>query len=60
MNHPKWFSTDPDIKICDVALFLKQDGVLSNSYQYGMINEIVPSKGGIIRKMIILQYVIWS
>ena len=31
MNHPKWFSTDHDIKICDVVLFLKQDWVFSNS-----------------------------
>ena len=23
MNHPKWFSTDHDIKICDAVLFLK-------------------------------------
>ena len=50
---PKWFSTDHDIKICDVVLFLKQDGVLSNSYQYGMVNEIVPSKDGIICKVIV-------
>ena len=53
MNHPKWFSTDHDIKICDVVLFLKQDGVLSNSYQYGMVNEIAPSTDGIIHKVIV-------
>ena len=53
MNHPKWFSTDHDIKTFDVLLFLKQDGVLSNSYQDGMVNEIVPIKGGIIRKVIV-------
>ena len=53
MNHPKWFSADHDIKICDVVLLLKQDEVLSNSYQYGMINEIGPSKDGVIRKVIV-------
>ena len=26
-------------------------GVLSSSYQYGMVNKVVPSKDGIIRKM---------
>ena len=51
MNHPKWFSTDHDIKICDIVLFLKQDGVLKNSYQYGIVNEILPSNNGIIRKV---------
>ena len=34
---------------------LKQDEVLSNSYQYGIVNKVVPSKDGIIRK-IILRY----
>ena len=52
MNHPKWFSTDYDIKICDAVLLLKQDGVLSNSYHYGMVNEIVTCKDGVIRKVI--------
>ena len=55
MNHPKWFSTDHDINICDVVLFLKQDEVLYNSYQYDMVNEIVPSKDRVIRK-VLLRY----
>ena len=53
MNYPKLFSTDNDIKVCDVALFLKQDGVLSSSCQYDKVNEIAPSSDGIIRKMIV-------
>ena len=53
MNHPKWFSTDHDIKNCDAVLFLKQDGVLSSSHLYGMVNGIVPSKDGIICKVIV-------
>ena len=43
MNCPKWFSTAHDIKICDVVLFLKQDGV----------NKIVLSKDGVICKVIV-------
>ena len=53
MNHPKWFSIDHGIKMCDVVLFLKQDGVLSNSYHYSMVNSIVTSKDGVIRKVIV-------
>ena len=53
MNYPKLFSTDNDIKVCDVALFLKQDGALSSSCQYDKVNEIAPSSDGIIRKMIV-------
>ena len=55
MNYPKWVSTYHDIKICYVVLFLKQDGVLSNSYQYGMVSGIVPSKDGVIHKVTV-QY----
>ena len=52
MNHPKWFCPDCDIKLYDVVLFFKQDGVLTNTYQYGisMINKIAPSKDSVIRK----------
>ena len=28
-------------------------GVLSNSYQYGMVHKIVPSNDGVIRKVIV-------
>ena len=52
-NHSEWFSLDHDIKIRGVALFLKHDGVLSSSCQYGMVNEIVPSKYVVICKVIV-------
>ena len=32
---------------------MKQDVILSSSYQYGMVNKIVPSKDGVIRKGIV-------
>ena len=53
MNHPEWFSKDYDVKICDDVLFWKQDGALSNSYHYSMVNEIVTSKVGVIRKVVV-------
>ena len=55
LNHPKRFCPDCDIELYDVVLFLKQDGVLSNNYQYGigMINKIVPRKGSVIWKTVI-------
>ena len=58
MNRPKWFSADHGIKICGVVLFLKQDRVLINSYQYGIVNEVVPSKDGVIRKVIVCDLVL--
>ena len=53
MNHTKGISTNLDIKICNVVIFLKQDLILSNSYQYSIVNKIVPSKDGVIRKGIV-------
>ena len=36
------------------TLFLKQEGsTISNNYQYGMIHEIIQSKDGIIRKVVV-------
>ena len=50
MNQQKWYKTD-DIKVGDVVLFLKQDSIMSKTYQYGIIEEITPSKDDIIRKV---------
>ena len=54
LQQPKWFRNDSDIKICDIVLFLKQeDSIVSNTYQYGMIDKIIPSRDGIIRKAVV-------
>jgi len=34
---PKWFSSDRDVKVGDVILFLKQSSVLCSTYQLGII-----------------------
>ena len=53
MHQPKWFQSDRDIKICDVVLFIKKEGSISSTYQYGMVHEIIPSKDGLIRKVVV-------
>ena len=53
MHQPKWFQSDRDLKICDIVLFTKKDGTLQSTYHYGMVNEIHPSKDGVIRKVVI-------
>ena len=35
MHQPKCFDTEHDVKKDDVVLFLKQDGVFKNIYQFG-------------------------
>jgi len=51
MYQPKWFNTSYDIQVGDIVLFLKQDNVLCNKYQYGMVKSCTPDKDGRIRKV---------
>ena len=52
MEQPKWFCSDRDLKICDVVLFIKNEGSLVNAYQYGMVHEIELSRDGLIQKVV--------
>ena len=37
MHHPKWYNSGYQLNEGDIVLFLKQESVLSNTYQYGMV-----------------------
>ena len=39
------------MKIGDVVLFTKQESVLSNTYQYGMVDEVERSRDNRIRRV---------
>lgn len=41
------------MKICDVIFFIKKDGSLGNTYQYGMINQLENSKDCPIQKAVV-------
>ena len=51
MHQPKWFISDVDIKVGDIVLFLKNEGSISNVYQYGKIIEVIRSNDDKIRKV---------
>ena len=51
VDQPKWFQSDRDIKKGDIVLFLKQESVLCNTYQYGMVESVEPGRDGKIRKV---------
>ena len=51
VEQPKWFYSDRDLKKGDIVLFLKQESVLCNTYQYGMIESIEQERDGKIRKV---------
>ena len=40
MNHPKWFKSDYHLKEGDIVLFLKKEGLLNDTYQYGMVEHV--------------------
>ena len=52
MFHPKWFNSEHDVKV-GVILFLKNEGSLNNTYQYGTIKDVEFSKDGKIRRVTI-------
>lgn len=47
----KWFKTDSDISIGDLILFLKKEGDLNTTYQYGKVIDCPLGKDGKIRKV---------
>ena len=49
MGRPKWLTSDENIRVGDVILFLKSDKEFERDYQYGMINAITLGKDGCIR-----------
>ena len=53
MHQPKWYDNDRDVKVGDIILFLKNEGALKNTYQYGVIKGIERSQDERIRKVII-------
>ena len=53
MHQPKWYDNKRDVKEDDVLLFLKNDGALKSTYQFGKIKEIEWSQDNRIRKVTI-------
>ena len=49
IHQPKWFRSDHDLKKGDLVLFLKEEGSLVGSYQYGMIDDVKVGRDGKIR-----------
>ena len=51
MYHPKWFVDDAHLNKGDVVLFLKHEKELSDTYQYGIIEDVKPGQDGKIRSV---------
>ena len=48
---PKWFTSDTDIAVGDIVLFLKKEGELNSTYQYGRVSNAPRGRDGKIRKV---------
>ena len=53
LKQQKWFSTNDQVKVGDIILFLKQDSSINSEYQYGMVKDVMYGSDGIIRKVVI-------
>ena len=51
LSQQKWFDSEKQPKKGDVVLFLKQESSISNTYQYGMVEDVEQSKDGLARKL---------
>ena len=51
MHQPKRFRAEYDLNEVDIVLFLKQDSLLSKTYQYGIVVSVQQSSEGVIRKV---------
>ena len=51
VDQPKWFHSDRNLKKGDIVLFLKQESMLCNTYQYGMVDSVEQGRDGKIRKV---------
>ena len=49
LTRPKWLTSDEDIKVGDVVLFLKSEKEFERDYQYGIIHLVNTSKDGHVR-----------
>ncbi len=53
MNHPKWYKTDYHIQMGDVVLFLKKEGLLNGTYQYGIVKSTEAGRDTKVRCVVV-------
>ena len=56
INQPKWFKVDRDLKEKDLVYFKKKDSPISSSWKIGQIDQVIASRDGLIRRVVIKYY----
>ena len=49
IDRPKWHSSNSEVKVGDVVLFLKSEKEFEKDYQYGIIHTVQVGRDGHIR-----------
>ena len=53
VHQQKWFHNDRELIVGDIILFLKNEGKVIGSYQYGMVKAVNRSTDGLVRSVVI-------
>ena len=53
MTQPKWFDSQYHLKEGDIVLFLKKEGLLNTTYQYGIVKSVETGRDGKIRTVVV-------
>ena len=48
VEKPKWFTTEFDISVGDVILFLKSEQEYDRQYQCGIVSSVVVGRDGVV------------
>ena len=53
MYHPKWFNSDYHLQEGDLVLFLKKEGLLNETYQYGIVKSVEYGRDQKVRTVVV-------
>ena len=56
MKQPKWFKVERDLKEKDLVYFKKKDSPISSTWKIGQVDQVIASRDGLIRRVIIKYY----
>jgi hypothetical protein len=51
IERPKWHTSDLEVKVGDIVLFLKTENEMTDQYQYGQVSSVQRGRDGLIRKI---------
>ena len=56
IHQPKWFKMEKDVKEGDLIYFQKSESALDSEWTVGQVDQVFPSRDGIIRRVIVKYF----